>query len=171
MWRRIAQIVGGLLLAFVALSIAFMVSMRSNYPPVVTAVRRFNRAVGNPRQMETAGQPGAYAGVIQHVGRTSGNPYETPVGPFATDDGFVIALPYGTTPDWLKNVLAADSAVIIHEGNTYRVDSPELIPSAVAIVHVPRKEQLSLRLFGVDEFLQVRRMDPQETPDETVGPT
>jgi len=38
--------------------------------------------------MKTAGTPGAYAGAITHVGRRSGRVYETPVGPFATDDGF-----------------------------------------------------------------------------------
>lgn len=162
MWRRIAQIVGGLFIALTALSILFMVSMRAKYPPVLTAVRRMNRALWNPRAMKTAGQPGAMAAVIRHIGRTSGTPYETPIGPYATDDGFVVALPYGSTPDWLKNVLAAGSAVIVHEGNTYRVDHPELIPSAVALGHVPRSEQWSLRLFGIDQFLRVRRVEPQE---------
>jgi deazaflavin-dependent oxidoreductase (nitroreductase family) len=108
--------------------------------------------------------------VIRHVGRTSGTPYETPIGPYTTDDGFVIALPYGSSPDWLKNVLAAGSAVIVHEGNTYRVDRPELVPRAVAVVHVPRTEQWSLRVFGVDDFLRVRLVEPQETREQTAQP-
>lgn len=118
MLRRFAQMVGGLFVALIVLSIAFLVAMRAKYPPVLTAVRRVNRAVWNPRAMETAGQPGAMTAVIRHVGRTSGAPYETPIGTFATDDGFVVALPYGTTPDWLKNVLAAGSAVIVRAGAT-----------------------------------------------------
>jgi deazaflavin-dependent oxidoreductase (nitroreductase family) len=170
MWRRIARIVGGLLLALVALGTVFLVSMRTKFPPVVTAVRRMNRAVSNPQAMKTAGQPGATASVIRHVGRTSGTPYETPIGPYTTDDGFVIALPYGSSPDWLKNVLAAGSAVIVHEGNTYRVDRPELVPRAVAVVHVPRTEQWSLRVFGVDDFLRVRLVEPQETREQTAQP-
>ena len=157
--------VGGLFVALIVLAIAFLVAMRAKYPPVLTAIRRMNRAVWNPRAMETAGKPGAMAAVIRHVGRTSGAPYETPIGTFTTDDGFVVALPYGTTPDWLKNVLAAGSAVIVHDGVTYRVDRPEVIPDAKAFPFVPRSEQRSLRLFGVDQFLRVR-WGEQQGPDE-----
>ncbi len=170
MWKRFGQIIGGLFLALIALAVLLLASVRAEYPPVLTAVRRVNRAFWNPRAMKTAGQPGAMASVIRHVGRTSGTPYETPIGPYTTDDGFVVALPYGSTPDWLKNVLAADSAVIVREGNTYLVDRPELIPSAVAFAHVPDSEQWSLRLFGVDQFLRVRRVEPQETHEEIADP-
>ena len=170
MRKRIAGILGGLLFALLALGTVFLVSMRTKFPPVLTAVRRMNRAVWNPQALKTAGEPGATASVIRHVGRTSGTPYETPIGPYTADDGFVIALPYGSSPDWLKNVLAAGSALIVHEGNTYRVDRPELIPSAVALVHVPRSEQRSLRLFGVDEFLRVRRVESQEPQGPTAEP-
>lgn len=157
MMKRAAQILGGAIVALTALSAIFVISMRMKYPPVLTAIRRFNRAVTNPQAMKTAGQPGATASTIQHVGRTSGASYETPIGPLSTDDGFVIALPYGTTPDWLKNVLAAGSAVIISEGITYQVDRPELIPSETAFPYVPAGEQRALRAFGVDQFLRVRR--------------
>ena len=167
MWKRIAQMIGGLFVALIALSVVFLVVMRAKYAPALSAVRRMNRDVWNPRAMKTAGQPGAMAAVIRHVGRTSGTPYETPIGPFTTDDGFVVALPYGTTPDWLKNLLAAGSAVIVHEGVTYRVDRPEVIPSADAYSYVPRTEQRSLRLFAVDQFLRVRWEEPLETPGRT----
>jgi hypothetical protein len=82
----------------------------------------------------------------------------------------VIPLPYGTTPDWLKNVLAEGSAVIVNEGNTYRVDRPELIPSAVAFADVPPKSQWSLRLYGVDHFLRVRLEEPQGAHAQAVEP-
>ena len=161
MLRRIAKVFIGLFLACVAVLGLFMAVMRSKYPPALTAVRRFNRAVTNPRAMETAGQPGAMASVIRHVGRTSRTPYETPIGPVPTDDGFVTPLPYGLTPDWLKNVLAEGSAEIVHEGITYPVSDPEIIPSSVAFVYVPHSEQRALRAFAVDQFLQVRRAETQ----------
>ncbi len=157
MMKQAAQILGGVVVALAALAALFVISMRMKYPPVLTAVRRFNRAVTNPQAMKTAGQPGATASTIQHVGRTSGASYETPIGPVSTDDGFVIPLPYGATPDWLKNVLAAGSAVIINEGITYQVDRPELIPSATAFPYVSAGEQRALRAFGVDQFLRVRK--------------
>jgi deazaflavin-dependent oxidoreductase (nitroreductase family) len=162
--RIIALAAGALLLVVATLAIVFLVGMRTKYPPVLRAVRRMNRAVWNPRAMKTAGQPGAYASVIQHVGRTSGTPYETPIAPFPTDDGFVIALPYGTTSDWLKNVLAAGTAVIIHDGRTYQVDHPEVIPSEVALRHLPATEKRNIRMFRIDQFLQVRTAELLESP-------
>ena len=166
MWRAIATIVVGMVLVLGAIGIVFMVGMRTKSPPVLKAVRRFNRAFTNPRAMKKAGAPGAYASVIRHVGRTTGRPYETPVGAFATDDGFVIALPYGSDADWLKNVLASGSATIVDEGNTCRVDQPELFPTAVVAPHLPPKEQRTLRLFGVDQCLRVRRVEPDEASEQ-----
>jgi hypothetical protein len=71
----------------VAAAIAFMLGMRARSRPLLDAVRRFNRAVSNPRQMQSAGTPGAYASVIRHTGRSSGRPYATPVGAVAAEDG------------------------------------------------------------------------------------
>ena len=170
MLKRSAQIVGGLALVLIAMSALFMISMRTKYRPVLTAVRRFNRAVANPQAMKTAGQPGAAASAIQHLGRTSGTPYETPIGPVITDDGFVVPLPYGTTPDWLKNVLAAGSAVIVHEGTAYPITDPEIIPSSVAFAYVPNTEQRALRAFGVDQFLRVLWAESPDTDEQITEP-
>ena len=159
MIRAIGFAVGALLVAVAAIGVVFAIGMRTKYPPVTTAVRRMNRKVMNPRAMKTAGTPGAYAGVIRHVGRTSGTEYETPIGPYATDDGFVVALPYGTSPDWLRNLIAAGSAVIVHDGETYVVDHPEIVDSTAALDDVPPSEQTSLRVFNVTEFLRVRIVD------------
>ena len=65
-------------------------------------------------------------------------------------------LPYGAGADWVKNVLAAGSAVIVNEGTTYQVDRPELVASDVAMQDIPPKYQWSLRLYNVDQFLLVR---------------
>ncbi|MGB5168600.1 MAG: nitroreductase family deazaflavin-dependent oxidoreductase [Acidimicrobiia bacterium] len=162
MFKGLAKGFGGLLLILSVVGIAFMIGLRTKYPPLLTAVRKMNRAVMNPRAMKTAGQPGAYAGVVRHVGRKSGTPYETPVGPFPTDHGFDIALPYGSSPDWLKNVVAAGSAVIVHEGVAYSVDQPELIPAADAMDNVPPSERRNIRVFAVDNFLRVRRVGLHE---------
>lgn len=146
-----------LLTAGVALFAAFVVGMKKKYPPVVDAVRRMNRATFNPRQMETAGKPGAFASKVRHVGRTSGTVYETPVGVVATDDGFAIALPYGTRADWVKNVLAAGSATLVTEGETWLVDHPEVVPTDAVRRYFPPFDQRFL-LVLVDHCLRVRRV-------------
>lgn len=158
-WKRTSQVIGTLVLLLIALLAAFMVSMRAKYPPVLTAVRRMNKATWNPRSMKTAGQPGAYASVIGHVGRTSGTPYETPIGAVEIEDGFVVALPYGTNPDWLKNVLSAGSAIMVYEGDRYVVDHPEVVPAAVANAYFSSNDQRTHRLFGIDDFLLLRRTE------------
>ena len=162
MLRRLIQFAVGLLVLFGLSAGVLLAGMRSKSPRVLNAVRRFNRSVSNPRQMTTAGSPGAYASVIRHVGRTSGREFETPIGAVATEDGFVVALPYGTNADWLKNLLASESATIVDEGNTYRVDQPTVVPMAEALDDFPPNERRMLKVFGVNECLRVRRSTLQE---------
>jgi len=142
----------------VLVALMFLVGMRRKSPLVQDRVRRFNKKVGNPKQMQTAGQPGAWTSVVRHVGRASGTAYETPVEAHATDDGLLISLPYGPVTDWVKNVLAAGRATIVRDGETFEVDCPELMPVSTVMDRLPKREQIVLRLFDVRECLQVRRV-------------
>jgi deazaflavin-dependent oxidoreductase (nitroreductase family) len=155
----IGAVLGGLIVALAAVGLVFVVGMRRKTSWVLRAVRRFNRAVVNPRMLASAGTPGAYASVIRHVGRRTGRAYETPVVAEPTDDGFVIALPYGTTSNWVKNVLASGSATIVEEGVTYEVDRPEVVPMALVIDHFPVKDRRAHARFSVNECVRVRRVD------------
>jgi deazaflavin-dependent oxidoreductase (nitroreductase family) len=173
MWDTVVPFVVVFVLVLVAIVAVFFVGMRTGSRFVRDVVRRFNRAVGNPYQMRTAGTPGAYASVIRHVGRTTGRQYATPMVPFPTDDGFVIALPYGPGADWVKNVMASGSATIVHGGTTYRVGQPELVPVAEAAPYLPAKEQRSLRRFHVERCLLVHGVETEEdaaiAEEATVG--
>lgn len=164
--RRIVALVGALVLGLSACVVFLVVAMRTKSPRLLGAVRRFNRAFTNKLQLQSAGRSGAYASVIRHRGRTSGRSYETPVVPFATDQGFLIALPYGSNADWLKNVLASGSAVLVTDGRTYTVDRPEVIPTDMVKHVFPPKEQRTHRWFGVDQCLRLRRVEP----DDAAGP-
>ena len=155
MRKPILAAVAVLVLGLAAAFAAFLLGMRTKNPRVQGAVRRFNRAVVNPRQMQTAGQPGAEAAVVRHVGRRSGRPYANPVGAVPTGDGFVIALPYGTTADWVRNVLAAGGATIEHEGVAYRVEQPEVLDRAQVAEHFAQEQGL-LDAFNVVDCLRVR---------------
>jgi deazaflavin-dependent oxidoreductase (nitroreductase family) len=157
--RSIAKFVGGLVLALAAIGVVFVTGMRTKSPRVLDAVRKTSRAM-KPLALRSAGTPGAYAAVVRHVGRTTGRPYETPVGAVATEDGFVIALPYGPNTDWLKNVLASGTASIVDEGNTYEVDRPEVVPMAAAGRYFSPQDQRAHRMFAVDQCLRVRRIGP-----------
>jgi deazaflavin-dependent oxidoreductase (nitroreductase family) len=157
MVRRFLIALGTWLAGLAFFMLVLLLGIRAKSPFALRVVRAFNRRFANPRQMKTAGKPGAYAGVIRHIGRRSGAIHETPVGPFATDAGFVIALPYGTSSDWVKNVLAAGSATLVTEGQTYEVDQAEIVPLADVEHVVPEKDQRNLRLFRVEQAMRVRR--------------
>ena len=86
-----------------------------------------------------------------------GAAYEPPVGPLVTDAGFVIALPYGTSSDWVQNVLAAGSATLVTEGRTYEIDQPEIVPITDVVDVMPEKKRQNLRLARVQQAIRVRR--------------
>lgn len=166
MGKWVIRLAAGTMVALAALATVFLVGMRTKSPAVVDRVRRFNRAVTNPRVLRSAGSPGASASVIRHIGRRSGRSYETPVGPFAVGDVFVIALPYGPGADWVRNVVANGSATLIHEGRTVPVHEPEVVSTAEVVADLPSSEQRTLRLFGVDQCLRVRLV-PVDDPAST----
>jgi deazaflavin-dependent oxidoreductase (nitroreductase family) len=119
-------------------------------------VRRFNKSFTNPKVMRTAGQPGSSASVIRHTGRSSGKQYQTPVGVMEVGDDFLITLPYGTSADWVKNVLALGEAEVVHEGRTVHVEDPELVSAHEVGTGLPEKEARTQRLYGIDQMLRLR---------------
>ncbi|MFE6857203.1 nitroreductase family deazaflavin-dependent oxidoreductase [Nocardia sp. NPDC057668] len=157
MWVLIAMAAGTPIGLALAWFLFLVVVMQTGYAPGLAVVRRFNRRVTNRGVMKSAGQPGASASIIRHVGRSSGKAYATPVGITEAGDDFLISLPYGTSPDWLRNVLAAGRAEAVHEGRTYGVGSPELVPAASVARYQSRTERLGQRVFGVDQVLRLRR--------------
>ena len=155
----IVALLGALLIALVGLVGVFLGGMRAKWPPVVNTVRRMNLKVLNPRQMATAGQPGAFAQVLRHTGRTSGATYETPLGIEPTDDGFVIALVYGNDTQWLRNVLTAGKAEVVHDGETYALERPEVVPVASVIDFFKPSDRRLFGLFGVDSCLRLYHVE------------
>jgi deazaflavin-dependent oxidoreductase (nitroreductase family) len=148
-------------IALVVLLVVFLVGMRTKSPAVVDGVRRINRAFTNPRVLRSAGTAGANAAIIRHVGRTSGRRYETPVGPFEVGDDIVIAMPYGMRADWVRNVLAAGTAELVHQGRTMTVTEPRVVPTSEVLDALPSGEQRTLSLFGVDSCLRLSVSNPE----------
>jgi deazaflavin-dependent oxidoreductase (nitroreductase family) len=140
--------------AIAVLGVVFVVGMRRKTPVVLDAVRRSGRAM-KPLVLRSAGSAGTSTGVVHHVGRTSGRPYETPVEAVPTDGGFAIALPYGLNTDWLKNVLAAGRATIVTDGEEHDVIHPEVVPLETVDSAFAPRERKRHRQFRVVQALRV----------------
>lgn len=114
---------------------------------------RFNRvALNHVMRHLTPHMPGF--GVVHHVGRKSGTPYSTPVNVYARNDGYTIALIYGTESEWMRNVLAAGEAEITIHGRDHHVTNPRLVHAPVP-TPVPRAVGAFLSGLDVDTFLLV----------------
>ncbi len=168
MLGMIVGLAGALIVTVAVVGLVFVLGMRAKSPIVQGAVIGLGKHGFNKIQLKTAGRPGAYAGIIRHTGRTSGRAYETPVGVVAIDDRFLISLPYGRS-NWARNVLANGSAVLVFEGVTYDVDSPEIIPLATVATAFSRSDQRMHRIFGVTDVLRLRRVDVGAVAASDVG--
>ena len=158
MFPQLASIAGAIVLVIGLLGGTFFFGMRSKNPVVLGVVIWLSKTWLNKSQMRTAGTPGAYAGIVRHVGRVSGRAYETPVSPVPTDDGFAIALVYGTRTSWLRNVLASGRATLVTEGETWEVDRPELVPMGVVERWFTPGDVRSFKRMRVDDALQLHRV-------------
>ena len=157
MFDVVLGLIAALALGVAAISLIFVLGMRTKSPIVQGGIIWLGKHAFNKVQLKTAGTPGAYAAIIRHRGRVSGEAYETPVGAFAMGDTILIALPYGRS-QWSRNVLASGSATLVFEGETFQVDSPELIPlSTVETVFAPREQRMH-RIFGVTDVLRMHRV-------------
>lgn len=149
--------VAGLVVLAVAVLVTLVLVMRAKDPRALAVVRGFNRRFNNPRMLRTAGRPGSPLAVVRHVGRRSGTAYATPIGVFPMEGDFLAVLSYGPDTDWLRNIRAADVADLELDGKTYRVAAPQVVGRAEALPYVPAGQLPFVRLFGVNDFLVLRR--------------
>jgi len=162
---QILTVILAVVVGLAAIAAAFVLGWRLKSPLVLSPIIAMSKRFMNPAQMRTAGTPGAYAGIIRHRGRVSGTAHETPIGIVADDGSFLVALPYGTRAQWLRNVLAAGSASLVHEGTTYRVDAPELLPMASVVDRFSASDQQGFRVLRVDQALRVRNLGSEASAD------
>lgn len=117
---------------------------------------RFNRKYTNRVVEPLSGRLPLWS-VIEHVGRTSGKAYRTPVTAFATTDGVAVLLPYGTDTDWVRNLSAAGGGQVRMLGHTFCVTDPRVVPKdeALAVTRAPWRQLL--RGVTVDSALLLTR--------------
>ena len=91
--------------------------------------------------------------VLRHRGRRSGRWYATPVAVAWTADSLFVPLPFGTTADWPRNVLAAGGAVIKWKGSEHQMVGPEIVSDSSAFHPIERR---ALSLLGIRAVMRLR---------------
>ncbi|MEA2001863.1 MAG: nitroreductase family deazaflavin-dependent oxidoreductase [Actinomycetota bacterium] len=89
---------------------------------------KINKRVINPKQIRKGEYP-----VVTHVGRTSGRSYQTPLDAYPTRTGYVLVARYGPESDWVRNILAAETATLRIDGEERKLDSPRLVSQEEAL--------------------------------------
>ena len=89
---------------------------------------KINKRTFNPRAIREGEYP-----VATHVGRTSGQSYQTPLDAFPTKTGYVLVARYGPKSDWVRNILAAQTATLRIDGGEHGLDSPRLVSQEEAL--------------------------------------
>src|SRR3954467_3338385 len=101
--------------------------------------------------------------VVIHRGRKSGRTFRTPLWAFHRHNGFVIALTYGSSADWVQNVLAAGGCELQTRRRHYQLGAPPLFHDEKA-ADMPLFIRFMLRkVIKAPEFLRldvVRELEP-----------
>ncbi len=97
--------------------------------------------------------------IVLHRGRVTGYEYRTPLFAFPTDEGFAIALTYGRDVDWLKNVQAAGTCVLVRSGEAIRLGNPRVVGWASGSRHMPFPVRVSLLGLQARDFLLLDRVE------------
>ena len=120
--------------------------------PLPGTLAEFNKSITNRFTRPFASRLGGFA-VIHHVGRRSGNKFETPVNAWIHDDSIVVALTYGSDTDWLKNCTRAGQSLFVMSGEEIAVGTPVQLDTAEGHTLVPKFVGQALRLINVEEFV------------------
>jgi deazaflavin-dependent oxidoreductase (nitroreductase family) len=123
--------------------------------PLPRILASFNRRVTNRLFSLFAGWLPPFA-VVEHRGRSSGRRYRTVVWSFPIAGGMVIALTYGASADWVRNVLAAGSCRLRWAGAWRQLTAPELLEGPAALRLLPPVLRPALWLLSVHQALRLR---------------
>lgn len=125
-----------------------------NWDSVPRSFARFNRKYANPVIRQFAGSFGPLT-LVTHHGRRTGRVFATPVMSFATDDGLVIAVVYGPSSDWVKNVLASPRVEVKRRGQSRQYESARLVERDEGLHLVPAIVRGTFRTLGVRHFVRL----------------
>jgi deazaflavin-dependent oxidoreductase (nitroreductase family) len=93
--------------------------------------------------------------VVRHTGRRTGQTFETPVAARRVDGGFVLALAFGRSANWYRNLVANRGGVIRWRGVEYPVGPPRDLDVEDALAAFLPVQRAGLRAADIDGFVRV----------------
>ena len=103
----------------------------------------FNTRYLNPLMLKLAGRGPMVD--LEHVGRTSGRTFHTPLMAFRSGDTVTIALTYGADVQWLKNIRAAGRCRMRIGGRVLALGPPVTVGTDEALAWIPNPQRTLLR--------------------------
>ena len=94
--------------------------------------------------------------IVRHRGRRSSRTYETPVAIGHNGDALFIPLPFGTTADWIRNVIAARGCIVVWNGREHEMVEPEIVDERLGRAAFNPIEASLLRALGIKGILRLR---------------
>jgi deazaflavin-dependent oxidoreductase (nitroreductase family) len=116
--------------------------------PLPRWLAKVNRRVFNPIEVRKGKRP-----VVIHVGRSSGTAYHTPLDAHPTGGGYVLVVRYGPGSDWVRNIMAADTATLRVDGQEFRLDTPRLVSQREAVDQLDPAFEPGDDFFKADHYL------------------
>ncbi len=95
--------------------------------------------------------------MVIHVGRSSGTVYHTPLDAHPTKQGFVLVVRYGPGSDWVRNILAAQTATLLVDGEEHPLDSPRLVAQQEAVDQLVPGFVPGAAFFRAEHYLLLNR--------------
>ncbi|MGI9595428.1 MAG: nitroreductase family deazaflavin-dependent oxidoreductase [Acidimicrobiales bacterium] len=118
--------------------------------PMPMWVAEINKRLFNKIELKRGERP-----VLNHVGRSSGSAYRTPLEVHAVDGGFIVALMYGPEADWAKNVLAAGSASLDIGGDRFELVKPRVVTRSAALAKLPDTVKPPPDFLKVNQYFEM----------------
>ncbi|WKG11071.1 nitroreductase family deazaflavin-dependent oxidoreductase [Nocardia sp. PE-7] len=115
---------------------------------------KINKRVFNPRAVAGGKWP-----VLTHTGRTSGKTYRTPLDAHPVDGGYLFVLVYGSTSDWVRNILATGTAQLRKDGREIALTAPRVVGRDEAFQALPPEIPRPPKLLRISEFLRMDLAD------------
>lgn len=132
--------------------------------PLPRAIALLNKRFTN-RFIEPIVSRSADFARVHHVGRRTGHHRTTPVKIFFLDGDGIVALTYGPSADWVRNVVASGGSVE-HQEAMKQIASVEVVGRAVAWPALPKPIRFALRVLTVHDFLRIDIEAGDRTPPD-----